>query len=97
MSCISYILENNNKNPGYYEVPADMIIAVGSVLMLCMHVMFILRLFWPISYCYFLFLIVLFPLFLFLLFLNICHACIIFIIPVFILSFCNGVFLSLPF
>jgi hypothetical protein len=30
MSCILYILENNNnKNPGYYEVAADMINAVG--------------------------------------------------------------------
>ena len=74
-----------------------MINAVRSVWMLCMNGMFILRLFWPILYCYFLFLIILFPLFLFLLFLNICHSCIIFIIPVFILSFCNSVFLSIPF
>jgi len=74
-----------------------MINAVGSVRMLCMNATFILRLFWLISYCYLLFLIILSPLFLFLLFLNVCHACIIFIIPVFILSFCNGVFLYLPF
>jgi len=45
MSCILYILENNNKKPGYYEVAADMLNAVGSVPMLCMNGTFIPRLF----------------------------------------------------
>ena len=51
MSCISYILQKNNKAPGYYEVAADMIKAVGPVRMQWMNGIFIVRLFWPSLYC----------------------------------------------